>query len=76
MEFVREEQVRKNIEHMNKLEGYNIIIICCSSSLQANYWQNRLNSVKGSIIPVDSIVIAVEEDWPGGAGNGLLIILL
>lgn len=37
--------VIKNIEMMNKLDGYDVVIVCCSSDLQANYWQERL--VKG-----------------------------
>ena len=55
---------------MNKLEGFNVVIICCSSSLQAKYWQQRLEAGRGSVLPTSSIVLAVEEDWPGGAGNG------
>eukprot|EP01035_Chromulina_nebulosa_P018919 gene18919-24723_t len=66
-----DEIVLKNIEYMNTLDGFNIVIICCSSQLQADYWQGRLTKAKGSIIPLDSVVIAVEEDWPGGAGNAL-----
>ena len=59
-----------NVEVMNKLEGFDVVIICCSSSLQAKYWQQRLEAGRGSILPVSSIVVSVEEDWPGGAGNG------
>mmetsp|Transcript_12141 Transcript_12141/g.10978 ORF Transcript_12141/g.10978 Transcript_12141/m.10978 type:complete len:537 (-) Transcript_12141:68-1678(-) len=66
-----DEIVLKNIEYMNTLDGFNIVIVCCSSQLQADYWQGRLTKAKGSIIPLDSVVVAVEEDWPGGAGNAL-----
>ena len=59
-----------NVETMNKLEGFNVVIICCSSSLQAKYWQQRLEAGRGSVLPTNSIVLSVEEDWPGGAGNG------
>lgn len=59
-----------NVEVMNKLEGFNVVIICCSSALQAKYWQQRLEAGRGSILPGDSIVLSVEEDWVGGAGNG------
>ena len=60
----------KNIEAMNRLEGFDVIIICCSSAKQADYWQQRLEKGKGSILSSSAIVLSVEEDWPGGAGNG------
>lgn len=59
-----------NVATMNKLEGFNVVIICCSSSLQAKYWQQRLEAGRGSVLAIDSVVLSVEEDWPGGAGNG------
>eukprot|EP00596_Hydrurales_sp_CCMP1899_P008928 CAMPEP_0119053950 /NCGR_PEP_ID=MMETSP1177-20130426/74749_1 /TAXON_ID=2985 /ORGANISM="Ochromonas sp, Strain CCMP1899" /LENGTH=343 /DNA_ID=CAMNT_0007034035 /DNA_START=108 /DNA_END=1136 /DNA_ORIENTATION=- len=65
------EMRKANIETMNKLEGFNVVIICCSSILQANYWQQRLEAGRGSILPSDSIALSVDEDWPGGAGNAL-----
>jgi len=71
MEFLS--RIRQNIEHMNSLKGFDVIIVCCSSSLQAKYWQTRLEKGKGSVLPVDSKIISVEEDWPGGAGNGYCI---
>jgi hypothetical protein len=60
----------KNIDTMNKLDGFDVVIICCSSSKQAEYWQQRLEKGKGSILSSKALVFAVEEDWPGGAGNG------
>ena len=60
----------------NSLNGFNVIIVCCSSSLQANYWQKRLENGKGTVLPRDAFIISVEEDWPGGAGNGNAIIYL
>jgi aspartate-semialdehyde dehydrogenase len=60
----------KNIDTMNKLDGFDVVIICCSSSKQAEYWQQRLEKGKGSILSSKATVFAVEEDWPGGAGNG------
>ncbi len=65
-----EAMVRQNIEVMNALEGFNVVVVCCSSQLQADYWQKRLEEGRGSVLPPSSIVLAVEEDWPGGAGNG------
>ena len=37
-----EAMMRKNIEKMNENVGYDVIIVCCSSSQQARYWQKRL----------------------------------
>jgi hypothetical protein len=62
--------LRTNIQIMNSLEGFDVVIVCCSSQLQADYWQDRLEAVRGSILPTSSVVLAVQEDWPGGAGNG------
>lgn len=68
------EALRRNIDVMNNLEGFDIVIICCSSVKQAGYWQQRLEKGRGSVIPTNATVLAVEEDWPGGAGNGKSII--
>lgn len=67
------EMMRTNIQTMNLLEGFDVVVICCSSSFQAEYWQKRLEEGRGSILPLTSVVLAVQEDWPGGAGNGKLI---
>eukprot|EP01039_Chlorochromonas_danica_P008779 gene8779-9681_t len=66
-----ESSLLKNIEMMNRLEGFNVVIVCCSSDKQANYWQQRLERGRGSVLPAQALVLAVEEDWPGGAGNAL-----
>ena len=65
------EQMRKNIEIMNNSSGFDIIIVCCSTEQQADYWQKRLENGKGSILQKSTIVLGVHEDWPGGAGNAL-----
>jgi len=67
----KEEIVLRNIEVMNSLQGFDVVIVSCSSSLQAKYWQGRLSKGKGSVLPLHTNVFAVEEDWPGGAGNAL-----
>jgi hypothetical protein len=63
---------KKNIASMclSGTEGFDVIILCCGTSLQATYWQDRLEKGKGSCLPSHALVFAVEEDWPGGAGNG------
>ena len=47
------------------------MIVCCSNQSQEDYWQRRLEAVRGQVMPRGTIVIAVHEDWAGGAGNGL-----
>jgi hypothetical protein len=35
--------MRENIGIMNNfMEGFDVIIVCCSSGQQARYWQRRL----------------------------------
>jgi len=62
----------ENIELMNRLEGFDVVIVCTSTAQQANFWQQRLTATLGSISPRSCKICAVDEDWaPGGAGNGL-----
>lgn len=65
------EIMHQNINQMNILEGYDIIILCSSNEIQAEYWQKRFEKIQGQIIPESSKIISVHEDWEGGAGNGL-----
>lgn len=62
--------MRHNIDVMNQLDGFTAIIVCCSNAQQARYWQKRLEEGRGSVLPLNSLVLSVQEDWPGGAGNG------
>ncbi|CAH0474955.1 unnamed protein product [Peronospora belbahrii] len=62
---------QRNIDEINCLDGYDVIIVCTSTPHQAQYWQDRLMATRGSISPKSAKVIAVFEDWDGGAGNGL-----
>lgn len=70
-----ERRMRENIELMNALEGFDVIVVCCGNEKQAGYWKSRLDRGKGSILKADTRVIAVFEDWPGGAGNGITLAL-
>lgn len=57
---------------MNEIGGFDVVIVCCTSKSQADYWQGRLTESRGSVAPSGARIIAVEEDWAkGGAGNGL-----
>mmetsp|Transcript_12720 Transcript_12720/g.13148 ORF Transcript_12720/g.13148 Transcript_12720/m.13148 type:complete len:650 (-) Transcript_12720:75-2024(-) len=60
-----------NINEMKWENGFDVIIVCCSSGQQARYWQRRLDENRGTLLPSNCIVLAVKEDWPGGAGNAL-----
>jgi hypothetical protein len=65
-----EDKMSSNVALMNKLEGFDIVIVCTGNANQAAYWQQRLTNGKGSIVSQQSKILAVHEDWPGGAGNG------
>lgn len=63
--------VDSNITLMNSRKNFDVIIICTSTEHQANYWRGRLQSGLGTWLPATTKVTAVNEDWDGGAGNGL-----
>jgi len=68
--------LEENIGKMNSLDGFNVVIVCCSSDLQADYWQTRLEAGQGSVLSTSCKIVAVFEDWPGGAGNGTYVQLV
>ena len=51
--------------------GMDIVIICAAAAQQAAFWLQRLNETKGKLLKAEALVMAVWEDWPNGAGNGL-----
>jgi hypothetical protein len=63
--------IKSNIDSITSENGFNVIIVCCSSDQQAGYWQQRLEDGRGSLLPSSTLVLAVSEDWDGGAGNAL-----
>jgi hypothetical protein len=67
----RNERITSNIALMNSLESFDVVIVCCGKPTEAKYWQQRLSKGKGSILSASTLVLAVHEDWPGGAGNAL-----
>jgi hypothetical protein len=67
----KQDTLIQNIQEMNRLAGYDVVVVCCSNQSQEDYWQARLEAVRGQVMPVTSLVLSVHEDWPGGAGNGL-----
>ncbi len=68
MEAVRS----SNIDLINQADtGYDVVIVCTGNEKQAEYWQQRLETVRGVVVPTGTTIVAVDEDWEGGAGNGL-----
>ena len=63
--------VDSNITLMNSCKNFDVIIICTSTEHQAKYWRGRLQAGLGTWLPAKTKVTAVNEDWDGGAGNGL-----
>ena len=63
----------QNVERMCRAgtEGMDVVIVSTGSASQAGYWQRRLEAGRGQVVREGAVVIAVHEDWPGGAGNGL-----
>jgi len=61
----------QNVALMEAERGYDVTIVCTSDAQQSAYWQRRLQSQKGVVVPAASTVLAVDEDWAGGAGNFL-----
>ncbi|MFT5128507.1 MAG: hypothetical protein ACI8W8_002118, partial [Rhodothermales bacterium] len=51
--------------------GMDILIVSTTSEAQSRYWQARLEATRGQVANRDALILAVHEDWPGGAGNGL-----
>ena len=66
-----EAMIKSNIDSISVEKGYDVVIICCSSEEQAGYWQQRLENGRGSLLAPSALVLAVSEDWEGGAGNAL-----
>ncbi len=51
--------------------GMDVVIVSTTSRHDEDYWQERLDATRGQICKEGAITVAVEEDWTGGAGNGL-----
>eukprot|EP00636_Phaeomonas_parva_P017270 CAMPEP_0118855326 /NCGR_PEP_ID=MMETSP1163-20130328/3189_1 /TAXON_ID=124430 /ORGANISM="Phaeomonas parva, Strain CCMP2877" /LENGTH=578 /DNA_ID=CAMNT_0006788201 /DNA_START=201 /DNA_END=1937 /DNA_ORIENTATION=+ len=61
----------ENVQAMNDESGFDVVIVCCGTQTQADYWQSRLEMGKGVVLGEGSQPLAVCEDWDGGAGNAL-----
>eukprot|EP00448_Togula_jolla_P025064 CAMPEP_0170578490 /NCGR_PEP_ID=MMETSP0224-20130122/5481_1 /TAXON_ID=285029 /ORGANISM="Togula jolla, Strain CCCM 725" /LENGTH=515 /DNA_ID=CAMNT_0010901457 /DNA_START=1 /DNA_END=1544 /DNA_ORIENTATION=+ len=60
-----------NVGLMKSSSGYDVTIISTSDAQLAAHWQRCLDEASGVTSLEKSRVIAVEEDWVGGAGNFL-----
>jgi len=60
-----------NVDLMTAAAGFNVTIVCCGDVQQAAFWQVSLERAQGIVVPNGSTVVAIDEDWPGGAGNFL-----
>ncbi|KAJ1455983.1 hypothetical protein M885DRAFT_518888 [Pelagophyceae sp. CCMP2097] len=63
--------LREALDRMQRVEGFDVVIVCTGTEFQATFWQERLEAGGGLILPTDCVVLCVHEDWDGGAGNGL-----
>lgn len=70
-----EQQRLANIDAMNACPangtGMDVIIVSTTNEADARYWQQRLEAGRGQVTNQNALILAVHEDWPGGAGNGL-----
>lgn len=51
--------------------GLDVVIVSTTTVAQERAWQRRLEAGRGHVCRADALVLAVTEEWPGGAGNGL-----
>lgn len=51
--------------------GMDVVIVSTPSPDLAAFWQRRLEQGRGAVCRPDALILAIHEDWPGGAGNGL-----
>ncbi|MCB1113454.1 MAG: hypothetical protein KDK62_01725 [Chlamydiia bacterium] len=66
--------LKENIRSMDVAQssvGMDIVIVSVQDSEQEAYWQKRLHKTRGQVVKNSAYIIVVQEDWPGGAGNGL-----
>ena len=52
-------------------KGMDVIIVSTDTLYQEELCQRHLEGLLGDLIKPTAKVVAVHEDWPGGAGNGL-----
>ena len=70
-EQVKRANRRSSLNAMLRVEGFDVVVVCCGTEHQASFWQGRLERGVASVVPSGAVVLCVFEDWNGGAGNGL-----
>lgn len=63
--------IEKMLQAPAENAGMDVVIVSTTSAHQEAYWQHRLEATRGQIVNEGALVLAIHEDWPGGAGNGL-----
>jgi hypothetical protein len=67
--------LKHNLDSINQAVanniGMDVIIVSTSNKQQEQFWQKRLEKRVGEILKKDALVVAIDEDWHGGAGNSL-----
>ncbi|NQT22553.1 MAG: hypothetical protein HQ579_03840, partial [Candidatus Omnitrophica bacterium] len=74
----------QNISHIENMyravkepsAGYKVVIVACPNEEMANFWQDRLDNLKGQVVNKNAHVFAIPfpKDWDG-AGGQLLVTL-
>ncbi|CAN0133219.1 unnamed protein product, partial [Heterosigma akashiwo] len=50
-----------NVDLMNELHGFDVVIVCTGNQTQASYWQTKLETGRGKVMAESTKVIAVDE---------------
>lgn len=62
----------REVKKMDGSVGFDVVIVCTSTVMQENFWQDRLEKTTGQVAVKDAVILVVHEDWAAdGAGNGL-----
>jgi len=61
----------EEVLRMLEPSGFDVIIVCCNNQAAEDFWQTRLEQTIVQVTGISGRVLAVHEDWNGGAGNGL-----
>lgn len=70
MSFLEENLLKIDLKGRQAM-GMDVVIISASTPQLENFWQERLERTRGEVTKSHAYVLAIYEDWPGGAGNGL-----
>ena len=60
--------IQKMKQAIKKNQGFDVILVVASPG-NKEYWEKRLEASRDEILSPKTKIIAIEEDWPGGAGQ-------